>query len=473
MSKKYGWLLALLAGWLVLPLAAQSPSVPQGESAAATELERLVDTALALRTGLESLSREKQPEQWQVTQQRLGDLLGEAAAYLGGAARVQTLRQAIAAYREALKVLDSARQPQEWSIASYNLGRLHLELAEMLEGEAAAAELRSAIAALEPLPKFFSSSHGMLRAASLSLQGEALLGLGGLMAGDEARLRIERAAQVFTEAEAAVPAGAAPVHRGMAIHGRARATAELAARQPAGATAATRDQAIAAFEEAARIFTREQDPELFVSIQQELGILRLQKAVALRGPESVAPATAAAASFRQALGLVTRDANPELWGSLQGGLGAALLRAGKSSPAEDGGAPSQLEASAAAFENLLAVLPREKDPQAWAQTQHNLGTALREVGTRRPGADGEAPLRRSIAAYRSALEVITRAQDEAAWAESQFNLVLAMHELARRLETAEASALLEESITLMEEAKPVLDRLGTAGGTVDGTVDGS
>jgi hypothetical protein len=467
-SRKYLFLLVLLAG-LGSPSAAQPPAAPTAPTAEAadTELERLIDTALGLRTGLASISKDKQPQEWQMAQRRLGDVLAEAAAYLDGAARTKTLREAIAANRAALEVLDSAREPQEWSIAKYNLGRLHLELAEMLEGEAAAAELRAAIAAFEPLPKFFPPDKGMLRAASLALQGEALLGLGSLLPGDEGRLRVERAVQVFAEAEAAVPADAAAVQRGMTIHGRARATAELATRQPAGATAGTRGQAVAAYEEAAKIFTRERDLELFVQIQQELGILQLQSAVVLRGPESVAPATAAADSFRQALSVVAREGNPELWGSLQGGLGAALLRAGKSSPAGDAGAVAQLEASAAAFENLLAVLPREKDPQAWAQTQHNLGTALRELGTRRNEGEGIAPLRRSMAAYKSALAVITREQDEAAWAESQFNLVLAMHELARRLEPDEASDLVDEASDIMAEAKPVLDRLGTAGAGVD------
>lgn len=475
------WILmaALAAGAAAAerPALAQAPAAPAERVASVeAEMERISGAISALRVGLEGLSAKEQPAEWAAAQNRLGGLLGEGASYLGGTARSQILRESIAAYQEALKAIDQAQAVQEWSIVAYNLGSAQVELAESIDDPQEAMEtFRAAAATLEPLPALLPAGSGMLRAAVLSHRGDALLGLGLLMPlpAEDGRLRIQTALALYAEAQKALPADASPLQRGMMAFSRGRAAAELATRQTAADAAATRDTAIAAYEEASAAFTREGDPELYVQIHQELGILRLQSAMAQRGQDSVAPAKAAAESFRRALAVVMREQDPDLWGSLQGGLGAALLRAGKSSPIADASAISQLEASTFAFRNLLGVLPREKDAQVWAQTQHNLGTALRELGSRQEQEPGIEPLRRSLAAYRSALEVITREKDEAAWAETQLNLIVALRELARRLEPSEASDLVDEASERMEEARPVLERLGTADLPADTAVPAS
>lgn len=458
MSKKLSWSLALFGicfGWPLAAEEAQNPDVQAVEA----KVEQLAGAIEALRNGLSAISAEKQPAEWASAQNRLGGLLSEAATYFDGAARSQALRQAIDAFEAALQTIDRQEAVQEWSIVSYNLGSAQLDLGEALDGAGAEKALRDAIATLEPIPPLLPAGAGTLRAAVLSHQGDAYFGLGLMMPVEEGRLRIEKAFHLFAEAQEALPAEAAPVQRAMMAYSRARAAAELASRQTAAGASASRQRAIAAYEEAGKTFGREQDVELFVQIQQELGILRLEEAMALGGAEAVPPARAAAESFQRALGAVDRAKAPDLWGSLQGGVGAALLRVGKNTPREDPSALAVLEAAAFAFENLLAVLPREREPQAWAQTQHNLGSTLRELGSRLDVKLAVEPLRKSVAAYRSALEVITRASDEQAWAETQLNLVLALRELASLLEPEEAVDLVDEASERMEEARPLLESL--------------
>lgn len=452
--------LALVAVLCAFPLAAQeAPASPEARAFLA-ELEQLTSTIEGLRGGLAGLSAEKNPAEWAAAQNRLGGLLTEASTYLDGAARTQVLRQAVAAYHEALEVLDREKEDQEWSIVSYNLGSTLLQLGEAVEGDEAKVALRSAISTLEPIAAVLPAGAEVLKAAVYSHHGDALLALGGLLPPEEGRLQIERALQLFGQALTVLPKDAPVQQRAMLSYSRARAATELAVRQNAADAAATREIAIAAYEDAAQVFGREQDAELFVQIRQELGILKLEKALGKKGEEAVTLAREAADAFQQGLAVVTREMNADIWGSLQGGLGAALLRAGKSSPMEDARAVVELENATQAFENLLKVLPREKDPEAWAQTQHNLGSARRELGERLEDAAGVPHLRSSLVAYRAALEVIQRDKDEAAWAETGFNLVLALRSLARRLEPEEASDLVDEASAVMREVGPVLEKLG-------------
>jgi hypothetical protein len=65
------------------------------------------------------------------------------------------------------------------------------------------------------------------------------------------------------------------------------------------------------------------------------------------------------------------------------------------------------DARAAAAGSALEARTREQLPQDWAETQNNLGGALKEQGIRTAGAKGTELLIQAVAAYRSCLEIYT------------------------------------------------------------------
>ncbi len=245
-------------------------------------------------------------------------------------------------------------------------------------------------------------------------------------------------------------------------YSRARAGAELAARQARPTPSPPRERAIAAYEEAAKTFDRRNDPELYVQIQRELGILRLQNAMTRPGVDAVNPAKAAAEAFSRALSVATREADPDLWAASRAASAPPSCEAGKSTPPIDASAVSLLEAAALAFGNLLGVLRAERSRDLGADPAHNLGTTYRELGFRQPDDNGFEALRQSISARKSALEVPAREKDEGPGPKPELNLVLSLRELARRLDPEAASRPGRRGRLRMEEARPVLEQLGKA-----------
>jgi len=97
-------------------------------------------------------------------------------------------------------------------------------------------------------------------------------------------------------------------------------------------------------------------------------------------------------------------------------------------------------------QGTLALNPREESPQDWATTQHNLGTALQELGMRSGGEEGRKLLAEAVAAFRSALEVSTKADLPRGWAATQNNLGSTLWELGRRSGGEEGRKLLAEAV---------------------------
>ena len=79
-------------------------------------------------------------------------------------------------------------------------------------------------------------------------------------------------------------------------------------------------------------------------------------------------------------------------------------------------------------------------PLDWAQTQNNLGIALRRLGERESGT---ARLEEAVAAYRAALTEWTRERVPLDWAMTQNNLGIALTRLGER---ESGTARLEEAV---------------------------
>jgi len=97
-------------------------------------------------------------------------------------------------------------------------------------------------------------------------------------------------------------------------------------------------------------------------------------------------------------------------------------------------------------------------PQEWAKTQHNLGSALQEQGTRTGGPDGQKLLGDSVTAYRQALLVRTREQMPRQWAITQNSLGNALQAQGTKADAPESRRLFGEALVAYREALLVFTR---------------
>ena len=131
--------------------------------------------------------------------------------------------------------------------------------------------------------------------------------------------------------------------------------------------------------------------------------------------EDVIPLKRALEIYRlRALPLVPRERFPEQWAQTQNALGILL---GGISDHEDG--EKNLERAVESLRAALEVYERHRFPRQWAMVQTNLGVMLGALGGehRRPKAREEA-----MAAFRAALTVYTRESDPQAWVSVRNNI---------------------------------------------------
>jgi tetratricopeptide (TPR) repeat protein len=151
----------------------------------------------------------------------------------------------------------------------------------------------------------------------------------------------------------------------------------------------------------------------------------------------------------------TRELDPQGWASTQNDLGTALLSLGER---ESGTA--RLEQAVVAYRSALAERTRERVPLEWALTQNNLGTALWRLGERESDT---ALVEEAVVAYRRALEERTRERVPLEWALTQNNLATALWRLGER---ESGTARLEEAViayrAALEERTGKRERLNWA-----------
>ena len=162
------------------------------------------------------------------------------------------------------------------------------------------------------------------------------------------------------------------------------------------------EQAIAAFEDALSVWTRERNPEEWAATRMNLGVAYRERVAGDRSGDQ----EQAIAAFEDALSVWTSERNPEEWAGACLNLGIAWWerRAGERS--------ENCERAIAAFEDALTVWTREGDPNAWATARMNLGIACRE----RLAGDRSENRERAIAAVKDALTVWTREGNPEEWA---------------------------------------------------------
>jgi tetratricopeptide (TPR) repeat protein len=144
------------------------------------------------------------------------------------------------------------------------------------------------------------------------------------------------------------------------------------------------------------------------------------------------------------LALNQSERSPQDWAKAQNNLGTALRELGTRSDGEE--ARKLLQAGVAADRSALEIFSKTNSAQDWAATQNNLGIALEELGIRSGAEKGRKLFQDALGAYRSALEVYTRADLPQYWATTQNNLGDTLEELGTRSGADESRELLQEAV---------------------------
>jgi CHAT domain/Tetratricopeptide repeat len=200
------------------------------------------------------------------------------------------------------------------------------------------------------------------------------------------------------------------------------------------------EKAIAAYEAALTVRTREALPQDWAATQTNLGNAFTDR---IRG-DRADNLEKAVAAYQGALTVLTLEALPQHWAATQNGLGLAYWSRIRGDRADN------MEKAIAAHEAALTVLTREALPREWAETQGNLGL----VYWSRVRGDRADNLEKAIAAYEAALTIRTREALPREWAHTQNNLGIAYRERIR----GDRAENLDRAVATHEAALTMLTR---------------
>lgn len=183
-----------------------------------------------------------------------------------------------------------------------------------------------------------------------------------------------------------------------------------------GDRADNQEQAIAYCQNALQVYTREASPENWAAIQNTLSLAYDNR---IRG-DRLENAELAIVAGEAAMEVRTREAMPEEWAEVQNNLGIVYCDRIYGDKAEN------LEQAIACYQNALLFRTREEFPELWAQTQMNLASAYRQ----RLHGDWVENVEKAIAANKKALQVYTQDEFPVDWARVKMNLANAyLHRL--------------------------------------------
>ncbi|MEQ9666756.1 tetratricopeptide repeat protein, partial [Coleofasciculus sp. G2-EDA-02] len=168
------------------------------------------------------------------------------------------------------------------------------------------------------------------------------------------------------------------------------------------------ERAIASYQAALEVRTRDAFPSNWAMTQNNLGVAYGDR---IRG-ERAENIERAIASYQAALEVRTRDAFPSNWAMTQNNLGEAYRNRIRGERAEN------IECAIASYQAALQVYTRDAFPSDWAGTQNNLGEAYRN----RIRGERAENIEYAIASYQAALQVRTREAFPQNYIKTQFNL---------------------------------------------------
>ena len=154
------------------------------------------------------------------------------------------------------------------------------------------------------------------------------------------------------------------------------------------------EEAIARFEAALTVITREKEPDRWAAAQNNLANAFGKR---LRG-EQADNREMAIAHLEAALSVFSRDTHPEQWAQAQNNLAIAYLGRMRGDMADN------QEKAIACLQAALTVFTRDATPQLWAQAQHNLGKTYAD----RIQGERAGNRQKAVASFKAALTVFTR-----------------------------------------------------------------
>ncbi|NER97795.1 MAG: tetratricopeptide repeat protein, partial [Symploca sp. SIO1B1] len=214
----------------------------------------------------------------------------------------------------------------------------------------------------------------------------------------------------------------------------------LIAQFPLGSKASNLETAIACYQNALEIRTREAFPVDWAMTQNNLAAAYSDR---IRG-EKADNLENAIAYYQNALEIYTREAFPENWATTQNNLAIAYCDRIRGERADN------LENAIACYQNALDIRTREAFPVDWATTQNNLANAYKN----RIRGEKTDNLEDAIACYHNALEIYTREAFPVDWAMTQNNLAVAYCERIR----GEKADNLENAIACYNNALQIRTR---------------
>lgn len=131
-------------------------------------------------------------------------------------------------------------------------------------------------------------------------------------------------------------------------------------------------KAVQCYQEALRVFTRDNHPELYALAQNNLALGYLS--MPLREASDQLRMAIAVQALREVLKIYTRETHPEQWASAQLNLANALQYLPSSHPQEN------LIQAVELYEEVLAVRNKWHDPIGYARLLANQGNALAHLG---------------------------------------------------------------------------------------------
>ena len=309
--------------------------------------------------------------------------LGNAYLYRIRGDRADNLEKAIAAYEAALTVRTREALPREWAATQNNLGnayadRIRGDRADNLEKAIAAYEAALTVRTREALPREWAATQNNLGNAYWSASAAT---------GPTTWRRPSPPTRRRSRSGRARPARAS---------GRRRRTTSASPiwSRIRGDRADNLEKAIAAYEAALTVRTREALPREWAALAEQPRSSPMRRASAATGPTTWRrrlPPTRRRSRSGRARPAARLGANAEQ--SRQ-----------RLSDRIRGDRADNLEKAIAAYEAALTVRTREALPRDWALTQNNLGIAYQN----RIRGDRGDNLKKAIAAYEAALTVFTR-----------------------------------------------------------------
>lgn len=411
---------------------------PQGDRSSNQEI-----AIAGFESALQVLTRNDFPRQWSAIQNDLGNAYRER---LQGE-RSENIEKAIACYQLALQVRTQAALPEQWAMTQFNMGQAYIERiqgdrAENLEQATTCYENALQVFTPNKFPKESGMARKNLEVARESLrQGavetpeRAIQPLATLPQAQQSFLievlrttwrsqsdpqRVypllqanlnkldENFAQVL-RAWATATLDTASLNRATNIATVIYHFSNLIVYFTLGDRAANLEIAIAGYETALRVYTRETFREQWAEIQINLGIAYEER---LRGDQAE-KWEQAITCYENAGQVFTRETSAQLWASVQENLGNAYRNRVKGDKEEN------LERAISYYENALQVFNPETTAKQWGVTKHNLGNAYLE----RRNGDQEENREKAITNYEEALQqVLSREAFPELWALTQMSL---------------------------------------------------